>query len=128
MAVMLMGRMPAGRARRNARAVAGWQNSHRSGFSALGHLSIPTRGAAFDISEVAMSSRTNVPGVAAVGPRAVGSMRNKRRRATAKSARVDGLSRALAGAIEMLEQRWLLSGEGLQGSYFEAPNNLGYDK
>jgi hypothetical protein len=28
----------------------------------------------------------------------------------------------------MLEQRWLLSGEGLQGSYFEAPNNLGFDK
>src|SRR5207253_11113372 len=74
----------------------------------------------------AMSSRTNVPGVAASGSRAVGSMRNNKRRA--RGTRAAGVRRALAGAVEMLEQRWLLAGEGLQGTYFEAPNNLGYDK
>jgi hypothetical protein len=71
-------------------------------------------------------SRTYVPRVAVTGPRAIVSMHNKRR--ARRSPRVDGLSKALAGAVEMLEQRWLLAGEGLQGTYFEAPNNLGYDK
>ena len=33
---------------------------------------------------------------------------------------------AVANAIEGLEQRWML--DGLQGTYYEAPGNIGYDR
>src|SRR5256885_5485934 len=108
---------PVGHVVRRA-AFSGWWNSYRVVFRALGP-SIHARGAAFDISEVVMS-RTYVRRVAAMNPRADGSKRDRR----ARNARTAGLTRALAGAVEMLEQRWFLSGEGLQGSYFAAANKL----
>jgi hypothetical protein len=55
------------------------------------------------------------------GRRVVKSVRT--RQGTIVVERPRRLGSAVSNAVESLEQRWLLSGEGLQGSYFESANN-----